>query len=463
MNRHQSRGLSLEEYDVLVAGAGTAGCLAAKTAAKAGLTVCVIDAKNRRDIGKKICGDAIGKHHFDRLALKEPTGDEVERVMEGVEIFSPDKQTSYVVKGESLYGYVLNRHAFGQRLVREASDAGAVLQDTTMVTEPLIEQGAVRGLHTKNMKTGEQKRIRSRIVMEATGFFAAIRKRLSPALNIDTHVANCDVEACYREIRQLEHSLEDPTLCQIYVTQAATPGGYYWIFPESGTNVNVGLGVAMLEKFPNPREQLYRHVLSEPLFAGSTIVDKGAWYVPTRRPLDSMVGNGILIVGDAACQVNPIHGGGIGPSMIGGTLAGTTAAEALEKGDVSRKALWSYNKEYMKDYGAKQAGLEIFRILLQNADDEEISYGMQYGLLTEDDILKASLGEEVRLSISEKAKRIFRGLKKPGFLRRLKTATDSMGKIRALYRNYPETAEGFRGWKEDTAKAFGQVIANLEK
>jgi flavin-dependent dehydrogenase len=176
-----------------------------------------------------------------------------------------------------------------------------------------------------------------------------------------------------------------------------------------------------------------------------------------------MVGNGVLIVGDAACQVNPIHGGGIGPSMIGGTLAGRTAAEALEQGDVSRRALWSYNKEYMQDYGAKQAGLEIFRILLQNADDEEISFGMQYGLLTEDDILKASMGEDVHLSVSEKAKRIFRGLKKPGFLRRLKAATDSMSAIRALYRKYPDTPDDFGTWKDSTTKAFGQALANIEK
>ncbi|MDH5449228.1 MAG: FAD-dependent oxidoreductase, partial [Candidatus Bathyarchaeota archaeon] len=107
----------MEKFDVIVAGAGTGGCLAAKTAAKAGLKTCLVDVKNKKDIGKKICGDAIGKHHFDNLGLKEPAADELERVMEGIEVYSPDKQTSYVVKGEQLYGYILNRHSFGQRLV----------------------------------------------------------------------------------------------------------------------------------------------------------------------------------------------------------------------------------------------------------------------------------------------------------------------------------------------------------
>ncbi|MFQ6068371.1 MAG: geranylgeranyl reductase family protein [Candidatus Bathyarchaeia archaeon] len=453
----------MEKFDVVVAGAGTGGCLAAKTAAKAGLNVCLIDIKNRENIGKKICGDAIGKHHFDNLGLKEPDGDEIECVMDGVRIYSPDKQTSYVVKGEKLYGYILNRHRFGQRLVKEAVDEGAVLYDAVQVLEPIVKRGFVYGVSTKNLKTGEKNVLQSSLVVEATGFFAAIRKKLPPEIGIDLHVDNRDVEACYREIRRLKQPLNEPNLCQIYLTQTITPGGYHWIFPESGSKVNVGLGIAMSGKFPNPKEQLYRHILSQPLFKDSSIVDKGAWYVPTRRPLDNMVGNGIIIVGDAACQVNPIHGGGMGPSMIGGALAGKTAAKALEKGDVSRGGLWDYNVDYIRSYGAKQAGLEVFRILLQNMDDEELNYGMQYKLLTEEDVLKASMGEDARFSINEKVKRAFRGLKKLGVLNKLRNATKSMREIKAWYRNYPPSPKDFQKWKNETKEIFRKAVAKLEK
>jgi len=452
----------LEKFDVVVAGAGTGGCLAAKTAAKAGLRVCLIDAKNKSDIGRKICGDAIGKHHFDSLGLREPVADELERVMEGIEVYSPDEQTSYGVKGEQLYGYLLNRHRFGQRLVEEAVDAGAVLYDATQVLEPVIEKAFVCGLSTKNLKTGEKNVLRSSLVVEATGFFAAIRKKLKPEIGIDTRVANEDVEACYREIRRLKQPLDDPSLCQIYITQKTTPGGYYWIFPEGGSKVNVGLGVAMTEEFPNPREQLYKHVLSQPQFENSSIIDKGAWYVPTRRPLDSMVGNGVIVVGDAACQVNPIHGGGIGPSMIAGSLAGKTASKALEKGDVSHEGLWNYNVEYVRNYGAKQAGLEIFRILLQNMDDEELNYGMHNKLLTEEDVLKASLGGDIHFTISEKMKRAVRGLKKLNVLRKLKSAVDSMNEVKAWYRNYPASSNSFGEWKAKTQEIFEKTITKLK-
>jgi len=161
-----------------------------------------------------------------------------------------------------------------------------------------------------------------------------------------------------------------------------------------------------------------------------------------------MVGNGIVLAGDSACQVNPIHGGGIGPSMMGGLLAGKAIVEALEKGDPTREGLWQYNVNYMKSYGAKQAGLDVFRIfLLQGVSNEEINYGMRYKLITEEDIFKTSMGENVRLNITEAARRALKGIGKFSMLKRLRNAARLMREIKQLYRNYPEHPEGFKEWK----------------
>jgi flavin-dependent dehydrogenase len=61
----------LEKYDAIVVGAGTAGCLAAKTMAEKGLKVCIVEKKKREEIGEKICGDALGEHHLKFLGLRE--------------------------------------------------------------------------------------------------------------------------------------------------------------------------------------------------------------------------------------------------------------------------------------------------------------------------------------------------------------------------------------------------------
>jgi len=127
----------------------------------------------------------------------------------------------------------------------------------------------------------------------------------------------------------------------------------------------------MKEGFPNPREQFYKHVIDQPLFKDSKKIRGGGGTLSTRRPMSCMVGNGVLFIGDAAFQPNPVHGGGIGPSMIAGNLVAKVACGAIAKDDVSQRSMWAYNREYMSMYGAKAAGLDVFRLFLQKCDNED--------------------------------------------------------------------------------------------
>jgi digeranylgeranylglycerophospholipid reductase len=447
----------LEKFDVIVVGAGTGGCLAAKTTAEAGLKVCLIERKKREEIGEKICGDAMGEHHLKNLGLEKPQNGELEKRIEGIKIYSPDLETVFTIAHEDFVGYLLNRRLFGQWLLKKALDEGAILLDSTQCLEPMIEKGFVTGVSVKNLKTGKNVQLRGKVVLDATGFLAVIRRKLPKQMRIENEVANEDVEACYREIRQLRQEAENTKYCEIYFNQNVTPGGYAWIFPKTGAKVNAGLGICMRGDFPNPKKQFYKHILTKPMFEGSLLLNGGAWYDPTRKPLDNMVGNGIAIIGDAACLVNPIHGGGIGPSMLSGYLAGKTIIEALEKDDVSQKSLWPYNRKYMEMYGTKQAGLDVFRMLLLTSRDEDLSYGMKCRLLTEEDVLKAGLGEDFRLNITETARRVFRGLGRLRFLNKLRLTANLIKQVQAHYRNYPETPENFEGWRIKTEALFQEA------
>jgi len=444
-----------------VVGAGTAGCLAAKTTAEAGLKVCIVERKPSEEIGEKVCGDALGEHHLQNLGLEKPQHGELERRIEGIRIYSPDCETVFTVAHKDFVGYLLNRRLFGQWLLRKALDEGATLFDSTQCVEPIIEKGFVVGVVAKNMKNGEKLQLRSKVVMDCSGFMAVVRRKLPMEMGIESEVVNEDVEACYREIRQLKQQSEENSYCEIYLNQKVTPGGYTWVFPKDGAKVNVGLGVCMKGKFPNPKNQLYKHVLTKPLFEGSLLLSGGAWYDPTRRPLDNMVGNGVAILGDAACLVNPIHGGGIGPSMLSGYLAGQTVVEALEKNNVSKEFLWSYNCRYMELYGAKQAALDVFRHLLLEMRDKDLNFGMKFKILTEEDVLKAGLGEEFHLNITETVKRVFRGLRNMSFLNKLRFAVNLMRQVKVHYTNYPETPKNFGVWQRKTEDLFNEVKSKI--
>ncbi len=438
----------MKKFDVIVVGAGTGGCLAAKTVAEAGLKVCMIDRKNEQDIGDKVCGDAIGKHHFDNIGIAHPSGAELDQKIEGLKVYSPDRETVVNVKGKGIHGYLVNRQLFGQRLVKDAKDAGATLIDSTVVTEPVMKDGYVVGVLAKDLKTGNKLSLSAKIVVDASGHSAVLRKKLPPELGIETEIKNEDVEICYREIREVKEPIADLGFCKIYLDLQRVPGGYYWIFPKSSTTVNVGLGVVMTEGFPNPKDLYNELILSMPLFKGSRALTGGGGLVPTRRPISPMVGNGVIIIGDAACQVNPIHGGGIGSSMMGGVKAAGFIIKALENGDVSREALWPYTGVFMELYGAKQAGLDIFRMLLQRLTNKEMNYGMRHHLITDDDLLKTSMGEDMKLNITEKTSRLFKGLGSLSLIKKLNATAKIMKEIRALYRNYPSSPEGLQEWEE---------------
>jgi digeranylgeranylglycerophospholipid reductase len=449
----------LKKFDVIVVGAGTGGSLAAKTLAKAGLKVCMIDRKAEQDIGDKVCGDAIGKHHFDNIGIVHPSGKELDQKIEGIKVYSPDMETEVNVKGEGVHGYLVNRLIFGQRLVKEAKAAGATLMDQIVVTEPIIKDGYVVGVSTKNLKTGKNSELHAKVVVDASGHSAVLRKKLPAELGIEKEVADEDVEICYREIREIKEPVDDPGFCKIYLDLQRFPGGYCWIFPKSPTTVNVGLGVAMTKGFPNPKDLYNEQVLSMPIFKGSRALTGGGGLVPTRRPISPMVGNGIIIIGDAACQVNPIHGGGIGSSMMGGVRAAEIITKALEAGDVSREALWPYTGIFMEEYGAKQAGLDIFRMLLQSLSNEEMNYGMSHHLITDDDLLKASMGEDLKLNITDKTSRLFKGLGCLSLLKKLNTTAKLMKEIKELYRNYPSSPECLAEWETKTS----QILEKAKK
>jgi flavin-dependent dehydrogenase len=210
----------------------------------------------------------------------------------------------------------------------------------------------------------------------------------------------------------------------------------------------------MTKGFPNPKNLYNDVILSMPLFKGSRALTGGGGIVPTRRPISPMVGNGVVIIGDAACQVNPIHGGGIGSSMMGGVKAAEVIVEALKKGDVSREALWPFTGIFMELYGAKQAGLDIFRMLLQRLTNKEMNYGMRQRLITDEDLLKTSMGEDMKLNITEKTSRFFKGIGSLSLLKKLNATAKLMKEIKELYRNYPSSPEDLGVWEEKVQNIF---------
>ena len=441
-------------YDAIIVGAGTTGLVTAKFLAQKGFKTLVVELKDENEVGDKVCGDAISKEYFEKIPIGEPPEYAVEGRIKGAKIYSPDEKTVWTVPGE---GYMLNRKGFGQWLYNLARDAGAEFSFRTRALGPIVKDGKVTGITVR--KDGKVESLNAKLVIDASGVAYVVRRGLPKTWPVSEPLDPKDTAVAYREIRLLDKPLEDDEYIRIYVSQEKAPGGYWWLFPyKGGQKVNLGLGVQGGVGHKDPMWYFNKYLA--PRFPGK-VLHAGGGVVPTRRPLDSMVANGFGTAGDAAYQVNPVHGGGIGSGMLGGYLLALNASKALEEDDVSESSLWHYNVDFMNAYGAKQAALDVFRIFLQSLSDEEINYGMANRIIKEEDLLEASLKGDLKISALDKLGRVIRALGKPSLLSKLKTVADYMKEIKEMYKNYPQTPEGFPEWRKRVRELFEEYKREL--
>jgi len=433
-------------YDVIIAGAGIGGKILALKVAKAGYSTLLIDMKPREKIGLKVCGDGISASYFDKIGIPKPQGDELSSVIYASEVISPDRKHKLIVRGE---GYTIDRLKFEQRLLNDALRNGAELMDMTSVVRPIVKNNEVRGIVVKNLKTGEVKELTARVTVEATGQASAIRLRLPDETIIEKHIDKFDIAAAYRDIVEFNEEPEwGKDSIYIYLSHKYAPGGYTWIFPKGKLIANIGLGIQPIKNAPTP-VRLLKKFYEDWGIKPSGVIHTGGGFVPVRRPLSQIALNGLILLGDAASQANPLHGGGMGHAMIGAHIASMVINNGLEsrEGVLSMNDLWPYAVEYMRTDGAKNAALEIIRILLQGFTDEEINFIMKEKIVSGEELYQIESKPKESSSIWSKILRaVMHG--KFGLLNRLRIAKDLYSKIHEAFENYPEKPSDLPEWHD---------------
>ena len=137
--------------------------------------------------------------------------------------------------------------------------------------------------------------MRSKVVVDASGYFGMVRKQLPAEMGIDRDIANQDVEACYREIRQLKQETENTTFLRNLPQPKSLTWRLHLDFPQRRRTSKRWHRHFMRENYPNPKQQLYETAFKKPMFEGSLVLTGGSWFDPVRRPLDNMVSNGVVL------------------------------------------------------------------------------------------------------------------------------------------------------------------------
>ncbi|MDR0901062.1 MAG: NAD(P)/FAD-dependent oxidoreductase [Methanobrevibacter sp.] len=351
------------ETDVLIVGAGPAGSIAAKHAAMGGAKVIIIEKKSEIGAPKR-CAEGISDNGMKflgididpRWALKE---------IEGIRLIAPDGTDVWLNDEIELpeAGYVVERKVFDKYMAMDAGRAGAEIKIKTLA-KSVRKEGNSYVVLCESM--GELFEIKAKILIGADGPESHIGRWAG--LKSGTKAKDMESGA---QFEMANVQMENNSVLEFYFGKVA-PGGYAWIFPKGRDIANVGLAVIAKDTDKTAYEHLVDFVANCPATQNAIPVELNIGGDPVGGVVKEIYGDNIMIVGDAAGQVNPLTGGGIISGMIAGMFAGETAADAIKNGDYSAKVLSKYADRFDDHYGEKMDKYIKSRHYLASLSDDEL-------------------------------------------------------------------------------------------
>lgn len=319
-------------HDLVIVGAGPAGCAAALTARRHGLAPLVLDkATFPRD---KTCGDGLtagSLRLLEQLGLdvRGVAGDGGYRHVDDAVLVSPSGRVVDLPlpRGVGEYSGVVSRVALDAALVDLVRAAGVELRTGAGVVA--VEHSGPAGPQGVRLRLDDGTIVAARHLIAADGHWSPVRRALRPDTPRDLGE--------WHAARQYFADAGDDRLW-VFFEPDLLPG-YLWIFPTPGGGANVGYGVLRSQgRTGRELKALWPELLERPhirrvLGPRARPLDTvRAWPIPTRYEPDALSDGPVLFTGDAARVVDPMTGEGIAQALETGMLAAEAVATG---GDVS--------------------------------------------------------------------------------------------------------------------------------
>ena len=390
----------------------------------------------------------------EKLGIKKPSGDEVADIVEHL-IFKTSK-AEFPIQGD---GYVLNRHPYGQRLLKTAERYGVEVQPKTKAKEAIVVDGVVKGAVVEDRKNKDSYAINANITIDCSGRSFQIRRTLPPDdfPLLEHSMEKQDVAVSYREIIRLkgeDHPYQNKIFL-IYREEIPEPG-YFWVFTKGSKRLNVGIGW-FLEPRLKGMKKCFQEVLHKYYYPPGSyeVEDKGGYTIPTRYPLTNAVASGFLTAGDAAFHVNPLSAEGHGPALTAGYYAGKAAAEAIEANDVSERKLWQYNVDVMKHFGLSHTKVQLFTAALRNIKVKGVEFLLRRKILNQEQFVDLHAGKE--LGFIATLKIAVKAFPRYGILYQLSKIVKGAQFFEDLFAKYPDNPNDYPAWQAQFDAKMKQV------
>jgi flavin-dependent dehydrogenase len=350
--------------DVLIAGAGPAGAIAARALALRGARVLVVDRETfPRD---KLCGDTLNPGAIKLLAGAGLTGGALSKGLPiaGMRVTGPAASVVAPYRaGER--GVSLLRRDLDLWLIEQAVAAGARFEAGLTAESALMvgdgDDTAVRGLVLRDAAGGVT-RMPASVTIAADGRRSAIAR--SVGLSSQPASPRRWAYGVYFELTSGDEPAE--VIGEMHVR----PGWYAGVIRVPGDRVNVCVVVDRPQAGQQPLNLIRSFLARDPelkrRFAdlpptgpvsilGPLAVDAGRAGVP-----------GLFLAGDAAGFVDPMTGDGLNLAMRGALLAAEESMRVLDSGDWDG-AVERLNRRRMQELGPKLRFNRIVRTLTSSS------------------------------------------------------------------------------------------------
>ncbi len=348
-----------DAYDVVVIGAGPAGCTSASLIAQAGFSTLLVERDKfpRFHVGESLMPECYWP--LERMGLVERMKHSKfvkKRSVQFVTNNGKESDPFYFVEHdprECSTTWQVERADFDKLLFDRAGELGADCVDATRVQDVLLDDSETAcGVRLK-LADGSMREVRSRVVVDGSGQQSLLANKLGLRQEI-SHLKKAAIWGYWKNAIRDEGDNGGATI----ILHTIQKDSWFWFIPLSDGITSIGCvgDNDYLLKRDGDVEQIYAQEIDIcpgllPRMTGAQRVGKLHVAKEYSYWTKQHAGQGWVLIGDAFGFIDPIYSSGVYFAMVSGEKAADAVVEGLRTDNLSAQQLGKWCTEFKNGAG----------------------------------------------------------------------------------------------------------------